>query len=74
MTAFIQIRVLLFCGLLGYPAVACGKGKEGISVMVPEQASREKLVDMAVKVRPSVRQLDYRIPFHGGTRGKRGGN
>ena len=59
MTAFIQLRVLLLCGLLSYPAVTCGKGKEGISVMVPEQASREKLVDMAVKVRPSSRQLDY---------------
>lgn len=59
MTAFIQLRVLLLCGLLGYPAVAHGKGKEGISVTVPEQASREKLVDMAVKVRPSSRQLDY---------------
>lgn len=59
MTAFIQLRVLLLCGLLGYPAVAHGKGKEGVSVTVPEQASREKLVDMAVKVRPSSRQLDY---------------
>ena len=59
MTAFIQLRALLLCGLLGYPAVACGKGKEGVSVMVPEQASRGVLVEMAVKVRPSGRQLDY---------------
>ena len=59
MTAFIQLRALLLCGLLGYPAVACGKGKEGVSVMVPEQASRGELVEMAVKVRPSGRQLDY---------------
>ena len=59
MTAFIQLRVVLLCGLLGYPAVACGKGKEGVSVMVPEQASRGELVEMAVKVRPSARQLDY---------------
>ena len=59
MTAFIQLRVVLLCGLLGYPVVACGKGKEGVSVMVPEQASRGELVEMAVKVRPSARQLDY---------------
>lgn len=59
MTAFVQLRTILLCGLLGYSSVAWGNGKEGVSVMVPEQASRKHLVDLAVQVRPSSRQLDY---------------
>lgn len=36
-----------------------GKGKEGVSVMVPSKSSREQIIEMATKVRPSSRQLDY---------------
>lgn len=59
MTTFVQLRIISLCVLLGYSPVAWGKGKEGISVMVPEQASGKHLVDLAVQVRPSSRQLDY---------------
>lgn len=32
---------------------------EGVSVNLPENASKEQVVELAVKVRPSYRQLDY---------------
>lgn len=59
MTSLSRLRMILFCGLMGCPFLVHGKIKEGVSVIVPEQSSREDILKLAVQVRPSGRQLDY---------------
>lgn len=58
------MKYLFFMAVSSLFCISCNSsrplpGREGVSVTVPENATREQVIQLATQVRPSYRQLDY---------------